>query len=59
MSPTTFAYDDADQLTGVHRSDSVFDTSVTGDDVAYAYDGVGNRTARLQGPPGVGGGVGS
>ena len=49
---TTFGYDKADQLTGVHRSDSVFDTAVTGDDVSYLYDGVGNRTARIQGPPG-------
>ena len=54
---TTYTYDAADQLTGVHRSDSVFDTSITGDDVAYAYDAAGNRTARLQGPPGIGGGT--
>lgn len=54
---TTYSYDDADQLVGVRRSDSVFDNAVTGDDVAYAYDGVGNRTVRVQGSPGPNGGA--
>jgi len=56
---TTYNYDDADQLTSVRHSDSVFDTAVTGDEVAYAYDGAGNRTARVQGPPGITGGSNS
>jgi RHS repeat-associated protein len=54
---TTYGYDPADQLTSVRHSDSVFDFSVTGDDVAYAYDGVGNRVRRVQGPPGAGSGT--
>jgi RHS repeat-associated protein len=49
---TTYGYDPADQLTSVRHSDSAFDTTITGDDITYTYDAVGNRTTRVQGPPG-------
>lgn len=54
---TRYGYDPAGQLTAVHHSTDLYDTAWTGDDVMYTYDGVGNRTQRIQGPPGEGDGT--